>query len=121
MAIRQGIPLEALDKQEREIDAEIERLTMKRDTIRALRALAVTFPNSNGYVPTAKPPTLTDTVVEWVAKHPGQTSAEIRDGILGTGMKIGGADASKTLLTTIGAVVTKDRIRKDGEGKHWPL
>jgi hypothetical protein len=45
---RQGIPLDVLIKQENEIDAEIQRLTLKREMLRELHGFAVDFPTGNG-------------------------------------------------------------------------
>ncbi len=125
MPARRGIPLEALEQQEREIDAEIERLTQRREALRSLRGLVVAFPEGNGSGPLVRPKTLTDQVVQYVYDHPGLDSAAIATAIEAEfdarGEKVGGADARKTLLTTLGAVVKKKRVRRDDNGLHYAM
>lgn len=125
MPARRGVPLEVLEQQERELDAEIERLTQRREALRSLRGLAVSFPEVSPASLANRPKTLTDTVVDFVYDHPGLNSAEIAEAIEAEfdarGKKVGGADARKTLLTTLGAVVQKGRVRRDADGRHYPV
>jgi hypothetical protein len=90
--------------------------------LRSLRALAVHFP-SNGH--SAPPPqTLTNFVVDFVRDHPGLTSTEIAEMVIDAYARqqktIGGSDPRKSVLTTIGAVAQKQRIRKDADGRYYP-
>ena len=135
-----AIPLAVLDDRLRALDAEIQRLTIERGLLQSLRQRAVPVGNQTapvllgpsraahpaaGHTPSSPPRIkLTDTVAEYVGAHPGLDSAAVADGVLanfGSGASgIGGSDARKTLMTTLGNLVRRGRVVRDERGKHYP-
>lgn len=64
--------------------------------------------------------TLTAQLLRFIADRPGLKSAEIATEIVRTGFT-GGQNPRKNVLTTLGYMVTKGRVRKDEAGRHYPV
>jgi hypothetical protein len=115
------IPLSVVDARLDWLRAKMKELSMEENMLVQLRGGAV---DSNG-VQSDRKPTLTDTVIAWVARSPGHSSTEVADAVLAEYAsrheKIGGSEPRKSVLTTIGALVTKGRIAKYADGMLWPV
>src|SRR4051812_5490111 len=87
MTTQTAVPTSVLDSRLREIDEQIQRLSIERDLLRTLRQRAVPV-STNGGVPQltlepdAKARPTSQIVLDYIREHPGLTSSELADLLL---------------------------------------
>ena len=120
--------VQELDARIQELERSITGLQVERDVYRSLLNHAVlgsppaSPPTGHHYGTPSKGQTtsLTDQLIAYVTEHPGMISGQIADDLIAGGFA-SGQNPRKNILTTLAFVASKERLRKEADGRHYAI